>query len=394
MGKYLTDLVRISDTLTWEAERARSYIDAVHIIQVAVGAHMAPSFLLDDTGTQLVLVADETTEKMLRERGFGTMPAIEHVRAPWINDREWPVSAADHLEHESWRMLPQEFKDWFGTSGIVVSIHATGRHLGAVLLVFDHAFRMTAEQSDFLAAAGRILGVAVHRWQSAGRERELGALDERRRLGDELHADLSQQVATLSLHAEALRLDAEGLDAPHLCDDIQILSDLVSAVQENLRHQMLGLRFDADLADVGLLEKIKQHIKTFQTRTGIPVTFNHTSTEPENDVPLAVAVQFLRVLQESLGNTHLHAKASHVRVTLRTTRTHAQLMVEDDGVGFTQDMVQNSQLGLRIMHERMDQIGGTLRIDSSPGRGTRVIAVSGLNRVQPLMASMESGGHR
>ena len=205
MSDYLAELVRISDALAWEPDRADSYLDAVRIIQEVMGADMAPSFLLDGSGRQLLLVAEGDQERMLRERGYGSMPAAEHVRAPWINEEEWPVSASDHLDHESWRLLPQDFKDWFGTSGIVASIHADGRHLGAVLLTFDHAFRMSLEQRAFLAAAGRILGCAVHRWQTARRERELGALDERRRLADELHADLSQQVAALGLGVEAMR---------------------------------------------------------------------------------------------------------------------------------------------------------------------------------------------
>ena len=67
-----------------------------------------PIFLLDRTGTRLELVTDDAQRRVLQE-GFGTMPAVQHLRSPWINAEEWPVSAADYLDHESWAILPDDF---------------------------------------------------------------------------------------------------------------------------------------------------------------------------------------------------------------------------------------------------------------------------------------------
>ena len=298
-----------------------------------MGARIAPTYLLDEAGNLLVLVTDEATRAELGP-GFATMPAHEHIRAPWINPGEWPVAVADHLEHDAWTSLPEDFKEWFGESGVVVSIHADGRHLGAVLLCFDEQWPLTGERREFLAAVGRILGNAVYRWQVAGRERELGALEERRRLGDELHVDLSQQVAALGLHAGVMELDAAAGDLERLTADVGRLRELTDSLNSSLRHQMLGLRTDAESVRGPFDEQVRSHLENFERQFGIPVTLECAADCDTSDVPLGVAAQLVRVLQEALANVHLHAQASRVRVRLLPSRTRIRLEVEDDGNGF------------------------------------------------------------
>ncbi|WP_159810517.1 sensor histidine kinase [Cellulomonas citrea] len=370
---YLAELVRINDTLIWSHDRTDSYLAAVEIVREVTGARIAPTYLLDKPGDLLVLTADEDERAELGE-AFATMPAHEHVRSPWLNPQEWPVSAADHQDSEAWAALPEDFRRWFGPWGVIVSIHADGRHLGAVLLCFDHPYRLTRQRAEFLAAVGRILGSALYRWQIAGRERELGALEERRRLGDELHVDLSQQVATLGLHVGSMRLDAADGDLPRLVDDVGRLDELVVGLKGSLRHQMLGLRADASLVEGGFLEQVRTHVETFRRQFGIDVRLECTGECGDDVAPLPVAAQLLRVLQEALANVHLHACARSVVVRVHPTSTHVRLEVEDDGNGFDPTSVPDSRLGVAIMRERMAQVDGSVRFTQGGAGGTLVVA--------------------
>jgi signal transduction histidine kinase len=378
---YLAELVRINDTLIWSHDRTDSFIEAVAIIRELTGARLAPAYLVNKPGDLLVLTTDDEQRAALGAK-YAAMPAHEHLREPWINDEEWPVSAADHLDHEAWTSLPEDFREWFGPWGVVVSIHADGRHLGAVLLCFDEPFVLTETRKEFLAAAGRILGNAVYRWQVAGRERELGALEERRRLGDELHVDLSQQVAALGLHVGAMRLDAADANLGRLTEDVDRLDALVSTLKQSLRHQMLGLRSDAQLVEGGFLEQVRAHVENFRLQVGISATLECTGgCDADADaVPLAVAAQLLRVLQEALSNVHLHARADAVTVRVRPSRTHIRLEVEDNGFGFDPTSVPDSRLGVCIMSERMQQIDGVVRFARGSDGGTRVIVEAPLRR--------------
>lgn len=370
---YMTKLVQISDALVGAQNPTQAMIDALAIIQDALGARMVPMYLLNAAGTELVLLADPEQERWLDERGFSRMPAHEHVRAPWVNPHEWPVSARDHLDHESWKLLPQEFKGWFGTSGIVASVHADGRHLGAFLPVFDGEFVLTPVVSDFLAAAGRVIGGAVHRLQTESRERELGALEERRRLGDELHSDLSQQVAALGLRIDALRIDAENGLYDQIPEELTSLRSFITGMQTGLREQMLGLRADADLVDGSLMGHFRNRVSTFRDQQMMNIVVECVDEDAVDAIPIAIGAQLLRVLHEALANAHFHARADLVTVRISAARTKIALEVEDDGIGFDLDAIADRRLGLRIMQERMEQLDGSLKVDRLP-RGTRVRA--------------------
>lgn len=129
-----------------------SYLEAVRTIKDVIGARLAPPFLLDDMGTRLDLVTDDEQRVILGD-AFATMPASGHVRGPWINPGEWPVSAADHLDDEGWAVLFDDFKEWFGTSGVVVSIHAAGRILGNARAHQSLVDRATREDVTILTEA-------------------------------------------------------------------------------------------------------------------------------------------------------------------------------------------------------------------------------------------------
>jgi len=368
---YLAQLVRINDALAWSPEGGDSFVDAVEIVREVMGARFAPCYLLNATGERLILVGDEEQRATLGE-SFASMPAHEHIRAPWVNPEDWPVSAADHLDDEAWALLPDDFKAWFGESGIVASLHADGRHLGAVLLCFDGPYTMTDEQRDFLAAAGRILGATVCRWQLISRERELGTLEERRRLSDELHVDLSQQVAALGLHVGLARLDVADGDLDRLADDVTGLEQMVETLKRSLRHQMLGLRADAAVLDGGVGDQFCDLLDQFSQASGMPVTFDRDGCE--ECVPLTIHAQLVRVLREALANVQLHARATRVKVRLRSSATRVRLEVEDDGVGFDPETVADSRLGIKIMTERIHQLDGSLRFVTGAEGGTVLVA--------------------
>jgi signal transduction histidine kinase len=84
-------------------------------------------------------------------------------------------------------------------------------------------------------------------------------------------------------------------------------------------------------------------------------------------------VQVLRVVQEALSNSRKHGAAETVRVTIERNQSHARLTIADDGRGFDSSRLgsdNDGHFGLVFMRERMQQIGGSLEIDSKPGAGT------------------------
>lgn len=385
----LAELVRINDTLIWSRDRMDSLIDAASIVGRITGARLNPVYLLASAGDRLVLVASPEQRAAIGERWATLEPASVHIRPPWVTPTEWPVPVAEHLHHEGWTSLPAGYRAWLGENAIVVSVHADGRHLGAMLLAFDEPYLLTPARAAFLAAAGRILGNAVYRWEVTGRERELGALEERRRLSAELHVDLSQQVALVSLKADVAEADLQQGDLVQLGDDLRELKTLASGLKHSLRHQMLGLRSDA--AEVGLVRQVRALTDSFREQFGHQVELELTSGVKGDTVPLPIAAQLVRVLQEALGNVRIHANATRVVVRLIVTHVLVRLEVEDDGTGFDARDLPDSRLGLRIMAERVHQVDGELWFRPQPDGGTLVVAEVPVRSTDVLGAPQEVG---
>jgi signal transduction histidine kinase len=109
---------------------------------------------------------------------------------------------------------------------------------------------------------------------------------------------------------------------------------------------------------------------------GIEVTLD---VSEDADLPEATEALFYRVAQETIRNARKHGDPSRVRIELARTPHHARFSVADDGRGFSPtDVTQRTRrqhFGLRLMQDLVDDAGGTLEIETSPGIGTTIIAV-------------------
>jgi signal transduction histidine kinase len=112
-------------------------------------------------------------------------------------------------------------------------------------------------------------------------------------------------------------------------------------------------------------------------RSGVSASFAAAPTDVR--APREIETACFRIAQEALNNVASHARANHVEVTLTGENNSLELMVRDDGVGFSVDQLRTS-LGLVGMRERAELVGGSLDIESAPGAGTMLRACFPLSR--------------
>ena len=123
----------------------------------------------------------------------------------------------------------------------------------------------------------------------------------------------------------------------------------------------------------GLVPSIEELANRTNEDASIKVYFQ--SDWPERNFPEHVELNVFRIIQESLANIRKHSQADVVRILLRYRDDMYSLLIEDDGVGFDESTITpegGSQLGLNILRDRANQIGGQLDIESEPGEGTRI----------------------
>ena len=190
--------------------------------------------------------------------------------------------------------------------------------------------------------------------------------EERRRLAHELHDDPLQSLIHISRRLEALA-DEKALP-PTLRRDLVDLQQVARDTSASLREITRGLR-PPSLDDLGLAAAVRQLVVQAQARDGLGISFE-VHGEPRRLSP-AVELGLYRIPQEALHNVERHAAARRATVEVGFEPERVTLEICDDGRGFDAGRAKLS-LGLPGMSERASLLGGSVRIDSAPGRGTRI----------------------
>ncbi len=194
--------------------------------------------------------------------------------------------------------------------------------------------------------------------------------NERRRIARELHDQMGQHLTALGL---GLKLVKDATPDPSSARDrLLSLQALTAQIGREVHHLALELRPTA-LDDLGLHAALANYAEGWAERSGVEVDYHGPGADADR-LPPPVETALYRVVQEALTNVLKHAAARRVSVVVRRAAGQVSAVVEDDGGGFDPDAVATHRLGVLGMRERVTLVGGTLAVESRPGRGATVIA--------------------
>ena len=198
-------------------------------------------------------------------------------------------------------------------------------------------------------------------------ELEQGLAAERERIGRELHDGAIQRVYTAGLIIESARrqVDDDHLVAQRLDRAMTALNESIAS----LRAYMTELR--SEPVTLSLVEGLEQQTGDPRLTALMDISLDLAWPEPPALNPSQVT-HILAIVGEGLANAARHAGAGEVRVRARGADGHLLLQITDDGVGFAPAEDLQEGYGLRNMRDRARLLGGTLTINSEPGRGTEI----------------------
>jgi len=198
--------------------------------------------------------------------------------------------------------------------------------------------------------------------------------EERRRLARELHDRVGQNLTALGINLNILcaNLPAEGAakTSKFVEDSLRLVTETVG----DIRNLMAELRPPV-LDEYGLLAALRWYGEQFSERTGVATAIR--GDDRMQRLSSSKEIALFRIAQEALTNVAKHARASHVTVTLERVDEKTVMSLADDGVGFDNrgypSQGKPTSWGLITIRERAEAIGGQVKIESEPGKGTRII---------------------
>ncbi len=237
--------------------------------------------------------------------------------------------------------------------------------------VFERT-RELAEANQELLEENRQREAAVE--TNLQQQRLLAMLDERERLGRDLHDGLGQVMGSLNLKAQAAgEFLAQG-QLERVKSSLEQMSKLAQTAHQEVRGFIMGLRTPQEPKN--LQATLELYLQQLQENHNLQASLS-LPDEPLPELPAQVEEQILRVIQEALTNARKHAQASKVEIIFSYKPERLQIIILDDGLGFDLEQARRrageGHYGLEIMRERTRLVGGSLEIRSRPGAGTRVL---------------------
>jgi PAS domain S-box-containing protein len=200
------------------------------------------------------------------------------------------------------------------------------------------------------------------------RETLQSSLDERRRVGSELHDGLGQQLTAIELMSHALSRELKGV-APAQAQSAADITKFIQraiALTRQLAHGLAPIAAGEDALMMALTD-----LASMTTAAGVRCEFTYDQRVKITDT--AIATHLYRIAQEAITNSLKHGKAKHIQLQFANRGAQIEFSIEDDGRGLPKTGARRTGMGLPLIQHRARLIGGQIAIHSSPGQGVRIV---------------------
>jgi signal transduction histidine kinase len=278
----------------------------------------------------------------------------------------------DHLETDPRILRPAIIKAGF-VSQAVIPLQSTWEVVGVMTLSSKKERKFSVRELDLLTTIGMWTGIAIQNALLQQQIRHIAVLEERERIGMDLHDGVIQSLYSLGLTLDYVKQIIQE-DPQESLEKLTLATDGINSTIADIRTYISDLRPRQMQENLSFTDNLKILVDEFIVNSKIEGIF-----EDRTDRPLELdyhsTLTLFRIAQEALSNTARHSKAKTAQILLWNEDGRVFLELEDDGQGFNVDKTEaNLGHGLVNMQRRIRKAGGEIELESSPGKGTRIRA--------------------
>jgi DNA-binding NarL/FixJ family response regulator/two-component sensor histidine kinase len=207
----------------------------------------------------------------------------------------------------------------------------------------------------------------------------MASFRERERLAREIHDSIGQTLGYINMQVEAIRdLNNKG-EKERLKSMLARLSEAAQESHRDIRTYIQGLKNSIPDIHQEFFVALARYCNHYEQTYMFKVELNLPRNPPDLLASVQVETHLIYIIREALGNARRYSGENQASVVIEVENEFVQAVIEDHGVGFNEKLNQsnsskNSHFGLKIMRERAGEVGGTVKVESAPAKGTRVIA--------------------
>jgi two-component system sensor histidine kinase DevS len=259
-----------------------------------------------------------------------------------------------------------------------IPLTAHSNVIGVMGIAAHQPQQFEPREISLLTSIGTWAGTAIENVRLNQQGRRLAVLEERERIGMDLHDGIIQSIYAVGLALDYARMEVETNPDKALVKLEQAIAGLNSTIRD-IRTYIMDLR-PSQFRGENLVDSLQHLIDETLANTQLEINF----TRPDNGsliLSSTISTALFHITQEALANIAKHARAHQAKIELWTTPGRVFMEISDDGVGFD---IKKTHLalghGLANMHTRAHKIGGDVEVNSAPGKGTAIITWFPLNQ--------------
>lgn len=357
IGKMLADTTEIDKIMEQTLDDVMSYLDV----------EAGEIFLTEEDGLSLRMAihrgeaGDAFWSKDQFRLGEGFVGMVAESGKPMVTDI---------LEQEV-RFLRRPVVNAGFRCLACIPLSAHANIIGVMGIATRKLQRLDPREVNLLTSIGTWAGIAIENVRLNQQGRRLAVLEERERIGMDLHDGIIQSIYAVGLALDYARMEVESNPDKALVKLEQAIAGLNSTIRD-IRTYIMDLR-PRQFRGENLLDSLQRLIDETRANTQLDISLSG----PESGsliLPTAVSTALFHITQEALANVAKHAQAHYTKIALWTSPGRVLMEITDDGVGFDMNKMRLALgHGLANMRTRAHKMGGDVEVNSAPGKGTSIL---------------------